>query len=54
MLIILLGAVMLIYPKFFWFLRYGWLFREAEMSTAANVAFRGIGIVIVVVGIEML
>ncbi len=45
---------MLIYPKFFWFLRYGWLFREAEMSTAANIIFRGIGIVILVLGIGML
>lgn len=53
-LVILLGVLMLIYPKIFWFLRYGLYFRDAEMSPVAGVIFRGIGAIIIVVGIWLL
>ena len=52
--VIFVGILMVIYPKLFWFMRYGMYFKEAEMSTAAGMIFRGIGVIIIVLGIYIL
>lgn len=46
---ILLGITMVACPRIFWFMSYGWRFRDAEPGSFALPVFRFIGVIIIVV-----
>ena len=53
-MLIALGAVDIVWPKFFWIFRYGLAFREAMPSkTAQNIQF-AIGLVALILGIVLM
>lgn len=45
--IILLGAVTVVFPRIFWFICYGWRFRDAEPGPLALPVFRCIGVLMI-------
>jgi len=54
LILIALGAVEVGFPKVFWYLRYGWRYKDAEPSDAALIFARIGGIVVIILGIMLL
>ena len=52
--VIALGLLYSVFPNVFWYLRYGWRYKDAEPSDAALILARIGGIIAVVIGIVLL
>lgn len=43
-----IGGLMIVYPKFFWFIKYGWMLRDVEISKTGLLLIRLIGCLLII------
>ncbi|WP_019007780.1 DUF6199 family natural product biosynthesis protein [Cohnella laeviribosi] len=53
-LFIILGIINILFPKFFWYLQYGWQYKGTEPSQVALIIIRSGGVIAVIVGFYFL